>query len=163
MHVAIVSDSHIPARAPAIPEPFRRRIRDADHVLHAGDLESPAALSDFRDLAAGLTAVAGNMDRGLDLPTRTSVTLEGVTFVLTHGTGAPAGYRDRVASAVREAAAADPVVGVAGHTHEVLDAVQEGVRLLNPGSVTGAPPARRTTMMTAAVEAGEVDVTVHEL
>jgi predicted phosphodiesterase len=55
------------------------------------------------------------------------------------------------------------VVGVAGHTHEVTDIDHEGLRILNPGSVTGASPADRATMMTVAVEDGALDVTVHEL
>jgi len=36
------------------------------------------------------------------------------------------------------------------------------VRLLNPGSATGAAPASRTTMYTATVADGDVDVALHE-
>jgi len=163
MHtVALVSDTHIPTRASEVPEPFAGRMRDADHVIHAGDFVSRAAFDTIEDLAGGaLTAVEGNMDRGLDLPGVATTTLEGVTFVVTHGTGSPVGYEGRVARAVREHASAD-AVGVAGHTHEALDTVHDGVRILNPGSVTGASPAEAATMMTATVADGEVDVTLHE-
>jgi predicted phosphodiesterase len=64
---------------------------------------------------------------------------------------------------VRDHAETDTAVGVAGHTHEVLDTTHDGVRLLNPGSVTGASPASRATMMTATVEAGAMRVDLHEL
>jgi hypothetical protein len=40
--------------------------------------------------------------------------------------------------------------------------VVDGVRLLNPGSATGARPATRTTMLTVTVDGDTVDVTVHE-
>jgi len=160
MEVAIVSDSHIPSRAQTIPAPFRERIREADHVLHAGDFDSEGALADAMDLAAELTAVSGNMDPGLGLPATATVELGGVGFVLTHGTGPTRGYEQRVAEVVREEGGD---VGVSGHTHEVLDTVRDGVRLLNPGSVTGAAPAERATMMTADVTDGVIDVTVHEL
>ena len=162
MDVAIIADTHIPSRAQRLPDAFRERIRGADHVIHAGDFDSKGALADLRDLAPDLTAVAGNMDPRVGLPSITAVELGGVTFVVTHGTGSPRDWGLRVARIV-EAEATRPRVGVAGHTHEVTDSVENGVRLLNPGSATGAAPADRTTMMTAAVADGDVDVTVHEV
>ncbi|MFB6307981.1 MAG: metallophosphoesterase family protein [Haloarculaceae archaeon] len=161
MQVAIISDTHIPSRATEMPADFRERVRAADHVIHAGDFDSKGAYADIDDLAPEMTAVRGNMDPGIGLPRSTTVELGGVTFAVTHGTGSPHGYEDRVAELAR-ANADEPRVGVAGHTHEVLDTVHGGVRLLNPGSATGASPASRATMMTAAVDAGEIDVTLHE-
>lgn len=161
MQVAVLSDTHIPSRAQRLPDAFRERVRTADHVVHAGDFDSKGALADLRDLAPELTAVHGNMDPRIGLPSVGSVDLGGVTFVVTHGTGPPHRWEERVAEAVREEAA-EPRVGVAGHTHEVVDAVSGGVRLLNPGSATGAAPADRATMLTVDVADGGLDVTVHE-
>ncbi len=163
MQVAVISDTHVPSRAPAIPEAFRERIAAADHVLHAGDFDSKGALADVRDLAAELTAVAGNTDPTVGLPTVATVELGGAEFVVTHGAGSRRGYRDRVAALVRDTAATDDPVGVAGHTHEVLDTTHGGVRLLNPGSATGASPASRTTMYAVTVADGELSVELHEL
>jgi putative phosphoesterase len=162
MDVALISDSHIPSREHEIPPSFRERIEVADHVIHAGDFDSKGALADIRHMATGLTAVSGNIDPQIGLPERATVELGGVTFVVTHGTGSQQGWADRVAAAVREEADSG-AVGVAGHTHELADTVYEGVRLLNPGSVTGASPASRPTMLTATVEDGTVDVAQHEL
>jgi putative phosphoesterase len=161
MDVALISDTHIPSRASQIPDPFRERIEAADHVIHAGDFDSEGALSNVRAIAARLTAVGGNMDPHIGLPERATVELGGVTFVVTHGTGSKRGYEDRVANIVREEAG-ETAVGVAGHTHELLDTTHGGVRLLNPGSATGAAPAQRATMMTATVSDGEPDVELHE-
>lgn len=165
MDVAIVSDSHVPSREPAIPDWALERVRAADHVIHAGDFDSSAALADVRAAASRLTAVAGNMDpRALDLPEIERITLGGVEFVVTHGTGSRHDYEQRVADVIAENAdeASDgPTVGVAGHTHELLDTTVEGVRLLNPGSVTGASPASEATMLTATVVDGEFSVTIH--
>jgi len=161
METAILSDTHIPSRAQRIPDAFRERVRSADHVIHAGDFDSEGTLADVRDLAGDLTAVAGNMDPRVGLPERVSLEFEGVTVVVLHGTGSKRGWTDRVARAVREAAD-EPRVGVAGHTHEVVDREHEGVRILNPGSATGAAPANRTTMMSADVSDGDLDVTVYE-
>ena len=161
MEIAILSDTHIPSRARRIPDAFRDRIRSADHTTHAGDFDSEGALADVQDLTDDLTAVAGNVDPRVGLPERVSVEFEGVTLVVTHGTGSKRGWIDRVARAVREEAD-EPRVGVAGHTHEVVDREHDGVRVLNPGSATGAAPADRTTMMTAEVSDGDLDATVHE-
>jgi putative phosphoesterase len=162
MEVALIADTHIPSRAGEIPDPFAERIRAADHVVHAGDFDSEGAFANVRAMAGSLTAVSGNMDRGLGLPDVRTVKRGGVEFVLTHGTGPKHDYRERVADTVRANASTDDAVGVAGHTHEVLDTRQGGVRLLNPGSVTGASPATRATMMTATVEDGHLAVSVHE-
>ena len=162
MNVVLISDTHIPSRANRIPEWVRERIRTADHVIHAGDFDSADALAAIEDLASELTAVAGNMDRALGLPTVATVDLGGVEFVVTHGTGSKTGYEQRVAKTVREHASEGPTVGVSGHTHELLDTTVDGVRLLNPGSATGAAPATSTSMLLARVDDGDIAIDVHE-
>ncbi|MFB6079889.1 MAG: metallophosphoesterase family protein [Haloferacaceae archaeon] len=162
--VVLLSDTHVPTRAKGIPGWVADRVRAADHAIHAGDFDSPAALARVRELAGGddrLTAVRGNTDpRGLDLPRVATVALGGVTFVVTHGDGPPGSYRERVARRVRERGDAD-AVGVCGHTHEYLDERVGGVRLLNPGTATGASPGDETSMMGAVVADGRLDVTPH--
>ncbi|WP_415379084.1 metallophosphoesterase family protein [Halosimplex sp. TS25] len=161
MELVLISDTHIPSRAQRIPDAFRERIRSADHVIHAGDFDSEGALADVQDLAGELTSVAGNTDPRVGLPERVAVEFGGVTFVVTHGAGSKRDWIDRVARTVREEAD-EPRVGVAGHTHQVVDREHGGVRVLNPGSATGAAPADRPTMMTATPVDGDVSVTVHE-
>ncbi|WP_129113371.1 metallophosphoesterase family protein [Halegenticoccus tardaugens] len=162
MDLAIISDTHVPSRASEIPEWIRERVEAADHAIHAGDFDSSEALSTVEELAGGnLTAVAGNVDGAeLDLPEIATVGFGAVEFVVTHGTGDRSGYERRVAGTVAEQGG-HQVIGVAGHTHEPMDDVVEGVRILNPGSATGVDPAEEATMMTATVEEGSVDVTLH--
>lgn len=162
MEIALISDTHIPSRAARLPDWVRERVREADHVIHAGDVDSPDALAAIEDVSRELTVVSGNMDAGLDLPAVATLERGGVEFVVTHGTGSKNGYERRVASTVRDHASADPVVGVSGHTHEPMDATVDGVRLLNPGSATGAAPAPRASMLIAQVEDGDLSVEVLE-
>jgi len=160
VEIAVVSDTHVPSRASSIPGWVRERIRGADRVIHAGDFDSPSAYDTLLELAGrDLIAVAGNMDRIGDLPRVETATVGGVRFVVTHGTGPPGGYRDRVVEAVLEA---DGDVGVSGHTHEPMDATHRGVRLLNPGSATGAAPADGASMMVVTAADGTVDVDLLE-
>lgn len=161
--LALISDTHIPQRAEAIPDVFLERLRAADHVIHAGDFTASEVLETLRELFNGhLTAVHGNMDSStLGLPAVATHQVDAVPFVVTHGTGSPHTYEERVARTVINEAGTD-AVGLAGHTHEVLDTTVNGIRILNPGSATGAAPADRTTMMTLSVSGDSVDAVVHE-
>lgn len=162
MELAIISDTHVPGRASGVPDWVRERVEAADHVIHAGDFETESVVDEMHALAGdAFTGVRGNADdRGVDLPAVATVECGGVEFVVTHGTGDRIGYEDRVVAAVDSHGGPD-AVAVAGHTHTLLDEVHDGVRILNPGSATGADPATETTMLTATVGAGDIDVTVH--
>ena len=180
MEVAILSDTHIPKQAEQIPNQFREYIEQADYVIHAGDFGSKQAFADVRELAADLTAVYGNADpNDINLPSVASVTVSGVSFVVTHGmvnhieqaVYSSAGsvydrddWLDAIADTARVRDDTDGrVVGVGGHSHEVEDELHEGVRVLNPGSATGVGPADgRATMMTAEVTDDDVNVTLYE-
>lgn len=162
--IAIISDTHIPSRAERVPDWVANRVREADHTIHAGDFDSPAAYETIVDLAGpAFTAVAGNMDPGsLDLPEVATVELQDTTFLVTHGT-APSleEYEETIAETISEELDG-PGIAIAGHTHEVVDDEIEDTRFLNPGSATAASPAERETMMTAEISEGGVNVRVFE-
>lgn len=161
MRVAIISDTHIPSRASEIPDWVCEEIRRADHTIHAGDFDSQETFETVRELADDLTVVRGNMDPQIGLPEVETVDLSGVRFVVTHGTGSLDDYETRVANIVTEHAA-DSTVGVCGHTHQLMDKTVDGIRLLNPGSATGAAPASTASMLVADVEDGDIDVTTKD-
>ncbi len=157
MRVAVLADTHIPSRAAALPKWVQTELTAADHVIHAGDFDSTATYEQIRELATDLTAVRGNMDPGLGLETVVTRQLAGVDFVVTHGTGSPRQYETRVQTIVTQQHPG--AIGIAGHTHELLDTTVDGTRLLNPGSATGADPADRATMYRLAVSDEAVHVT----
>lgn len=161
--LAIISDTHVPGREAEVPDWVLTRVERADHVIHAGDFDAPETVAELRGRASKLTAVAGNIDPPtIDLPDVATVTVDDVTFVVVHGTGPHDSWPERVAGVVADATGSRPVVGVAGHTHTPTDVVVDGIRLLNPGSATGARPASHATMCTADVDVDRVDVTFHE-
>jgi len=177
MELAVLSDMHVPEQAEALPDAFAAHVEAADHVIHAGDFGSVAAYERIDALADGLTAVYGNADPDdIDLPAVAGVELGGVQFVVTHGivdrvaraVGSTEGaVRDRegwldAIAGVTRARAAEPRIGIGGHSHEVEDAVHEGVRLLNPGSATDVGRAEGATMLTVEVADGEASVAVRE-
>ncbi|MEF8818900.1 MAG: metallophosphoesterase family protein [Haloferacaceae archaeon] len=156
--VAVLGDTHVPSRAREIPEWVAERVRAADHVVHTGDFDSRDAYDRVRTLADSLVAVRGNTDPNheLDLPTVATLTAGGVEFVVTHGDGRGS-YDDLVADRTR-AHGGENAVGVAGHTHRPRDDAVDGLRLLNPGSATGANPRDVPTMIEATAEDGSLDV-----
>jgi hypothetical protein len=163
--LAIIGDTHVPGRESEVPQWVRERVRAADHTIHTGDFDDPGTLETIEGLATKLTAVAGNIDPpAIDLPEVAQVVVEDVTFVVVHGTGPQESWPERVARLVRQTVDddAERVVGVAGHTHTPTDTTVEGLRLLNPGTATGATPGSRATMYSVRVEGESLDVELHE-
>jgi putative phosphoesterase len=160
--VALVSDTHVPSRASEIPDFVEQEVEDADVVVHAGDFDSADAYDAVEELADGeLVAVRGNMDPvNLGLPAVETLWVEDRQFVIVHGSGPLEGYEERVLQAVREDRDSEDAIGVSGHTHDLADKAVEGVRLLNPGSATGASPADEATMLTVDVDGSDVEVNV---
>ncbi|WP_224267878.1 YfcE family phosphodiesterase [Haloprofundus salinisoli] len=162
MQVAILGDTHIPSSATELPEWVRTRLADADYTLHAGEFDSVEAYETVLALTDGmLTAVAGDADPPeLDLPPVEIAEFEGITFVVTRD-------QERLASAVRErvdgvhvgddSEGDFDVVGVLGDDHDPTDERIDGVRVLHPGSATGAPPTAQPTMFVVQIEDGEYE------
>jgi putative phosphoesterase len=155
--VAILSDTHLPAAT--LPEWVADALEAADHTIHLGDFLTARAHFELRVLAGGeMTAVRGNRDPGLSLPAVATVDVGGGRFVCTHGNDLGRGEASERAL-VDLATEHDAAVAVAGHTHRVLDTVRDGVRLLNPGSATGAPPAEAASILVADCRDGDLTVT----
>ncbi len=59
--VGLISDTHVPVRARAIPKKVFAVFQNADFIVHAGDLVELAVIDELEQLAPVL-AVHGNMD-----------------------------------------------------------------------------------------------------
>jgi putative phosphoesterase len=88
--VGLLSDTHIPHRLRQLPETVLEALSGVDLILHAGDVDDPAALEPLRAIAP-VYAVRGNIhpqdfsDGGKALPALVELQLEGQRLVLTHG------------------------------------------------------------------------------
>ncbi|MBT2522402.1 metallophosphoesterase [Arthrobacter sp. ISL-28] len=155
LRLLLVSDTHIPKRARALPDQVWAAVADADVVFHAGDWVTAELLDDFERRSRRLVGVYGNND-GDDLrqrlPETVSVSLDGVRFSMIHDTGPAKGREERC-----EALFADADVLVFGHSHIPWDTTSAGgLRLLNPGSPTDRRRQPVCTYMTAAVDNGRL-------
>lgn len=134
MRVLVLSDTHIPQRARALPPIVHAALEEADLILHAGDIASQEVLDELA-LHAPVHAVCGNVDPWdlwARLPRRKLVEVNGYRIGLIHGDG-----EDRQGTPERALAAfpgADCVVF--GHTHRPLNERRGRTLLFNPGSPT---------------------------
>ncbi len=90
----ILSDTHVPQRARALPDAVWRAIDEAELVIHAGDWNGLQLFDELADRAADLLAVYGNNDgpelRSL-MPEVASGTVDGVRIAVIHDSGDAAG------------------------------------------------------------------------
>jgi putative phosphoesterase len=132
--IAIISDSHIPSRAPEIPKEFLEKCDDADIVVHCGDFETEEIHEELERRFDNFVAVRGNTDR-VELPKYEKFNANKIRFGVNHGTGiSPRGHKPTLANIADQM---EVEVLLNGHTHH-QEAVKENSKvLLNPGSCTG--------------------------
>lgn len=88
--VGLLSDTHIPHRLEKLPDAVLGALAGVDLILHAGDVDDPAALEPLRAIAP-VYGVRGNVhlqnfsDGGASLPATVELELVGKRIVLTHG------------------------------------------------------------------------------
>ena len=134
LRVAVLADTHRPAdRAEDLPDAVFDLVRDADVILHAGDIVEQEVL-DVLARHAPVHAVLGNNDPSLAgvLPERLEVELAGVRIGMVHDSGQAKGRAERLHGMFPEAD-----VVVFGHSHIPWNEPGVGGQLLfNPGSPT---------------------------
>jgi putative phosphoesterase len=135
MIIGILSDTHIPARAKALPAIVLEHLSRADHIIHAGDINALDVL-DVLEKLAPVTAVAGNTDEPETkrrLPEIVTVTLGGKRFGVFHGHGSGRTTLLRVIGGFQNQ---EPDCIVFGHSHQPYCRFHGNTLLLNPGSPT---------------------------
>ena len=130
MKILIFSDSHgnVANMEDAV------RLESPDRIFHLGDLVRDAEALAEKFPHIPLTYVPGNCDgRRPDLPEERVFTLEGCKILMTHGHIHH--VKATPALAVRSAREAGARLLCFGHTHEPLCQFENGLWILNPGSV----------------------------
>jgi uncharacterized protein len=134
VRVVVLSDTHAPRRWKQCPPAVAVQLRQADLILHAGDICTAAVLDELAGYAP-VQAVLGNND-GPDVaawgaPPELELDLGGVTVAMLHDSGQATG---RVARMRRRFPRADLVIF--GHSHIPLNQAAGSLRIFNPGSPT---------------------------
>ena len=134
MKLLVFSDSH---GMPLYMREALERHRTADAVIFLGD-----GMRDFEAMRAlfpemAFYAVRGNCDFGSDAPVKMVLDLGGARIFCTHGHAYNVKYG--LYSAVCAAREEKANLLLFGHTHEPLETYDDGLYILNPGSVSTYP------------------------
>ena len=134
MRVIVLSDTHAPRFWKSCPAPVASWLRQADLILHAGDVCTASVLDELAQYAP-VRAVLGNNDTpevaAWGAPPQLQFDIEGLAVGMIHDSG-PASGR------LRRMRAAFPAVElvVFGHSHIPMDDSDRHLRIFNPGSPT---------------------------
>ena len=151
--VGLISDTH-----GTLPRGAVRALRDADEILHAGDVGGTTITQRLEQIAP-IEVVAGNMDPPGSWPLEKLLQICGRRVVLVHDIG-------RIGAPSRDfmlrAREWEADVVVFGHSHRPAHFEQGGVRFVNPGSAGpsrgGPPTVARMTITDDAIEVQHLQV-----
>lgn len=132
--VGVISDTHIPTRAKALPDFVFETFSGVDYILHAGDLLTENVITDLETLAP-VYAVAGNND-SFEIyekyGSKRIIEIGNKRIGLTHGYGR---YKTHL-NAYDEFSGDMVDCIVFGHSHAPFNETINGILLFNPGSPT---------------------------
>lgn len=130
MRILVVSDSHGNTRG--IDNAVSAFMPDM--IIHLGDIERDVSYIEDVYSDIPLEAVAGNNDPWVKRETEKVIDISGVKIFMTHGHRYGVYDRgQRIAARAKELGCA---IALFGHSHMASDEVFDGVRAINPGSVS---------------------------
>ncbi len=130
MRIGLISDTHIPIHARALPAQINEVFSGVDLILHAGDIYTVPVLDELGRIAPVLAAKGDDDFQEVINDSRVKwkhvLEMEGIVIWLTH-------VRPWVLLPQPEKS---PDVIVFGHTHEAVIEDGGGMLQVNPGSAT---------------------------
>lgn len=130
MQVTIISDTHIYS-IKNLPPKVLTEIKNADAVIHAGDMVGKNFYNELKGISKTLFAVKGNMDTDItEIEEVNKFTLGHLRIGLTHGHI----YNNLYNGLIYNFTDCDLVIF--GHTHSPYFKKEGNVWLINPGSTS---------------------------
>jgi len=136
LKIGVIADTHIPSQAKEIPQKLLEDFKDADMIIHAGDLVSLNVLEKLKSICPDVRAVYGNMD---PLEVRKKLSDKEIIEVgkykigLTHGYGAPNSLIQVLTQYFKDYKVD---IIIFGHAHSSFNEKKGNILFFNPGSPT---------------------------
>lgn len=152
MKIVVLSDTHIPKKAKALPEALSPDLESADLILHAGDWQDPEVFS-MLSAFSKVDGVHGNVD-GPEVknlfPEKKIIQAGKFRIGLVHGHGKGKTTERRAIEAFK---GEDVDCIIYGHSHIPVQKFSDGILLINPGSPTDKRKQKQFSY--AILEAGD--------
>ena len=154
--VGLISDTHIPKKAYAVPKRVFEVFKNVDYIIHAGDIVELSVIDDLEQIAPVL-AVQGNMD-GIDvanaLPKLNSLRVFDWKIGVMHDPDITFGL-GKMRELVKENGFH---VFVYGHTHIADIKWEDKTLYINPGSATVPPsPMGKTSVAVLKISREKIE------
>ncbi|MFX1519608.1 MAG: metallophosphoesterase family protein [Promethearchaeota archaeon] len=162
--IGLISDTHIPIVAEAIPEKVFRIFEENEVslIIYAGDLVSLTVIDEL-DKIAPVLAVHGNMDSlgvASQLPEINETEILGHNIGAIHGSGGPHGFIERLENVIK---GNDYEIVVCGHLHNTFVEHKFGRLFVNPGSPTDKRWAERNSIGILEITSQDVSPKIIEI
>lgn len=130
MKLLVISDSH-GAESSMLTAVYDNM--NSDYIIFLGDGERDTECISNIAAKAGIIRIRGNCDWSSDLPAKVICEIAGHRLYITHGyaEGVKNGYYDLCACAAAEKCD----IALFGHTHHFTYEKEDGIYILNPGSL----------------------------
>ncbi|MFC0188758.1 metallophosphoesterase family protein [Fictibacillus aquaticus] len=152
MKIVIISDTHMPRKAPKLPTMLLQELSEADHIIHAGDVTGMELLKSLTTFAP-VTAVSGNVDEEhvkKMLPKKAQLLFDGVSIGIVHGhEGKGRTTKERAWRSFEQDV---PDIIIFGHSHIPHHEIFEQTVLFNPGSPTDKRRQKQFSFGVLAIE-----------
>jgi putative phosphoesterase len=135
LKIGVISDTHVPRAAKAIPDEIFEIFLGADLIIHAGDIVEEVAIKQLEDIAP-VIAVHGNRDPEslkFSLPESRILELKGFRIGVLHGHGDKGTTRSRLPEFFKNETL-DCIIF--GHSHIPFNQIINNTLYFNPGSPT---------------------------
>ena len=130
MLIAVVSDTH---RSSKYIKLAKELIKDADILIHLGDnVDDVEELE--RDFKGVVYAVAGNCDYSREYPKENVIEITGKKIFFTHGD--LYGVKSSINNIYYRGKELGADIVLFGHTHQHIIEKENGMILMNPGSIS---------------------------
>ncbi|MBU1125183.1 MAG: metallophosphoesterase [Candidatus Omnitrophica bacterium] len=136
MKIGVISDTHISEKTHTIPACILNDFKNAEMIIHCGDLIDLSVLTKLKSVCKVVAAVWGNMDP-LEvkdkLPEKEIINVGTHRIGIMHGLGAPNNLIPFLIDRFKQ----DKVeMIIFGHSHTPCNEKRDGIIFFNPGSAT---------------------------
>jgi len=136
MRIGVISDTHIPDRSKGIPQAILEDFKNADIIIHVGDLVDLSVIDKLSTVCKNIKAVYGNMDPydvRKKFPEKEVIKIGNYRIGIMHGSGTPS----RLIELLKRSFKNDNVdLIIFGHSHAPLVEKKGDILFFNPGSPT---------------------------